>query len=129
MAYRYKTMKVNGKTKLVHRHLMEQKLGRRLATDEHVHHENEQRHDNSDANLELLSAAVHIAAHAERRRIYPREKPCAVCGHVFTPKPSKRKRALTCSTPCANTLRSITEKATKAIVRANVVGVEQEKAA
>lgn len=29
MAYRYLTVKVNGKTKLLHRHLMEIRLGRR----------------------------------------------------------------------------------------------------
>lgn len=38
MAYRYPTVKVNGKTKLKHRHVMEQHLGRPLLPTEQVHH-------------------------------------------------------------------------------------------
>lgn len=40
MAYRYRTVKINGRTKLLHRHLMELRLGRTLSEDEHVHRQN-----------------------------------------------------------------------------------------
>ncbi len=121
MAYRYKTVKRGGKTKLLHRHVAEQKLGRSLLPDEHVHHGNEQRWDNRPDNLEVLPAAEHQRLHADERLVHPREKACAVCTAVFTPHPTKRKRAKTCSKVCADKLRGITEKATKtaALVRAN----------
>lgn len=93
MAYRYKTTKVNGKTKLLHRHLMEQKLGRRLQRNEHVHHKNEKPHDNRMSNLVLMTPRAHQALHKTK---YPRVKSCQWCGKRFTPKPTKRKRAKTC---------------------------------
>lgn len=117
MAYRYRTIKVAGKTKLKHRHLVEQRLGRRLRADEEVHHRNEDPHDNADANLAVLPAAVHRALHADARLRYPRVKSCTVCGASFTPHPTKRKRQITCSAPCANVQRSRSERATKAAAR------------
>ena len=114
MAYRYKTVKRGGKTKLLHRHVAEQVLGRPIGADEHVHHANNQRWDNSPDNLKVLPAADHLALHAAERRLYPDEKACLNCGAIFKPKPTKRKRAKSCSTACANALRSSTEKATKA---------------
>lgn len=114
MVYRYKTIKREGKTKLLHRHIAEQQLGRPLRADEHVHHGNEDRWDNRPNNLEVLPAADHVQLHADERLVHPRTKACEVCGVVFTPHRTKRKRAKTCSTPCANKLRSITEKSTKA---------------
>lgn len=117
MVYRYKTIKRNGKTKLLHRHVAEQKLGRALRQDEHVHHENEERWDNSPSNLDVLPAEAHIKLHADERLKHPRMKNCAVCGAPFEPHPTKRKRAKTCSKQCADTLRGITERATKASVQ------------
>lgn len=121
MTYRYKTIKRDGKTKLLHRHVAEQKLGRPLRADEHVHHDNEERWDNRPDNLEVLPAVEHQRLHANERLVHPREKPCAFCGLVFTPHPTKRKRAKSCSKPCADALRSATERETKAraIVAAN----------
>ncbi len=114
MTYRYKTVKRGGKTKLLHRHIAEQKLGRPLLPDEHVHHGNEQRWDNRPDNLEVLPAAEHQQLHAEERLVHQREKACEVCSTVFTPHPTKRKRAKTCSKSCADKLRGITERETKA---------------
>lgn len=121
MAYRYKTVKRGGKTKLLHRHVAEQLLGRPLRADEHVHHENDRRWDNRPDNLQVLPAAEHLRLHADERLVYPREKVCEVCGAAFTPHRTKRKRAKTCSKPCADQLRSVTSKATKgrALVAAN----------
>lgn len=108
MAYRYKTVKIDGKTKLLHRHLMEQRLGRVLFSSEHVHHRNENEHDNRPENLEILSAQQHAELHKQK---HPRIKTCAVCGDHFEPHPTKRKRALTCSKACSYTLRWRTRRA------------------
>lgn len=54
MTYRYKTVKRNGKTVLLHRWLMEQHLGRPLHAGEHVHHRNGDAHDNRIENLEVV---------------------------------------------------------------------------
>jgi hypothetical protein len=131
VAYRYKTIKRGGKTKLLHRHIAEQKLGRPLGPDEHVHHDNEQRWDNRPDNLEVLPAVEHQRLHADQRLVYPREKACAVCGAAFTPAATKRKRKLTCSKPCADRLRSITTTTTKAraIVEANYAQADLRRAA
>lgn len=114
MTYRYKTVKRGGKTVLLHRHLVEQKLGRQLQPDEHVHHANENRQDNRPDNLDVLPAVEHQQLHADERLVHPRSKLCEICGGEFTPHKTKRKRAKTCSPACANALRSRTEKATKA---------------
>lgn len=108
MAYRYPTIKVNGKTKLKHRHLVEQREGRPLRRDEHVHHVNEDRFDTADDNLELKSAADHIRDHKQK---YDLTKACLVCGAVFTPHPTKRLRAKTCSKKCGYELRWTTMRA------------------
>lgn len=107
MAYRYKTIKVNGKTKLLHRHLMEQKLGRPLKRGEHVHHRNGDTHDNRFENLELLSAKDHQHHH---KQIHPELKECAICGKSYAPKPTKRKRSQTCSWKCGHALSWRTRK-------------------
>lgn len=135
MAYRYLTVKRNGKTVLLHRWMMEQHLGRALRQDEHVHHRNGDRRDNRIENFELKRGQQHIEDHAEERRIHPRTKRCEVCGVEYTPHRTKRKRSRTCGKGCANELRSRTERATKspplaaAIVSANVRTFERVEVA
>lgn len=110
MTYRYLTIKVAGKTKLKHRHVMELHIGRPLASNEHVHHKDENIRNNDISNLELMTAAKHQSMHKQK---HPLTSQCKVCGGKFTPAPTKRARAKTCSKPCANELRSRTERATK----------------
>lgn len=55
----YKTITVNGKQVREHRHLMEQHLGRKLESWEHVHHINGNSHDNRIENLAVLSNSEH----------------------------------------------------------------------
>ena len=50
---------------LVHRVLMEERLGRRLRREEHVHHKDGNRKNNEIENLEVL----HIAEHARLHRL------------------------------------------------------------
>jgi hypothetical protein len=102
MAYIYKTVKVSGRTKLLHRHLMEQRLGRPLLRTEQVHHKNEDKQDNKIENLEVKSPAEHQRQHKQK---HPYEKTCEVCGTHYVPHPTKRARSKTCSPECAQTLR------------------------
>lgn len=71
MAYRYKTVKIAGKTKLLHRHIMELHIGRALAVDEQVHHKNGNRYDNRIENLEVMSCKDHMHEHKQK---HPEEK-------------------------------------------------------
>lgn len=48
----------------MHRAVMENRIGRLLTTDEHVHHINENKKDNEDSNLELLTKSEHAKRHA-----------------------------------------------------------------
>lgn len=50
-----------------HRLVMEQKLGRRLKQDEHVHHRNENKLDNRPSNLEVINSSEHAVYHNKKR--------------------------------------------------------------
>jgi len=72
----------NGRRDFEHRFVMEDKLGRRLRTDEHVHHINHIRDDNRPENLEILGASEHGHHHKGYRRYETR--PCLICGTPVT---------------------------------------------
>ncbi len=51
-----------------HRVVAEALLGRPLRSDEHVHHIDENKHNNTQENLVVLPAHAHLALHAKLRR-------------------------------------------------------------
>ena len=61
----YKTVQVDGKQVRLHRFMMEQKIGRKLAFNEIVHHINGNKFDNRIENLELVSRSDHMKMHTE----------------------------------------------------------------
>lgn len=59
----YKAIRVNGKKKDEHRHIMEENLGRKLTRYEVVHHKNGNKRDNRIENLEIMSLSEHTRLH------------------------------------------------------------------
>jgi hypothetical protein len=67
----YLRMRVNGVRVLVHRHLMEVSLGRKLERWEHVHHINGYEQDNRIENLEVMDVWSHGAESSAKRGHWP----------------------------------------------------------
>lgn len=67
------------RTVLQHREVVEQSLGRRLASTEIVHHRNHDKTDNRLDNLEVLSNSDHASHHAQRPIEWADAK-CLGCG-------------------------------------------------
>ena len=84
----YKWIKVNGRCMYLHRHIMEQYLGRKLKSYEHVHHINGNSQDNSINNLELTNAHKHGVIHKPKPYAERIDILCEGCGKTF----SMRKR-------------------------------------
>lgn len=82
----------------IHRTLMEQHLGRKLAKDEHVHHINGNKQDNRLENLVVLNASEHHKLHPTKG--YGLTKDCAKCGESFKVQPSSISSRKYCSQYC-----------------------------
>ncbi|MDD5021769.1 MAG: HNH endonuclease [Endomicrobiaceae bacterium] len=63
----YKALKVSGKRIDEHRYIMENYLGRKLNSDEVVHHINGDKSDNSINNLCVMSKSEHASLHATNK--------------------------------------------------------------
>ena len=59
----YERITINGKQRAIHRHIMEQHLGRRLSPNELVHHKDGDRHNNILSNLQIMTRGGHMKAH------------------------------------------------------------------
>lgn len=80
----YKYVKLgNGKNQVEHRVIMEEYLGRKLSSDEIVHHINGEYRDNRPENFELVTRAEHIKVHLPQTPTYEFIK-CAYCGKQVT---------------------------------------------
>jgi hypothetical protein len=74
--YRLVRVQVDGKSKQVleHRHIMEQHLGRKLLSTEHVHHKDHDGLNNALDNLELVSARDHQRIHLMGTKKWPSDE-------------------------------------------------------
>lgn len=104
MPSRYRKLKINGRTVSEHRHVMEKKLGRPLTRDELVHHKNEDRFDNRDDNLEVMTHQQHSEHHNQK---HPKTRLCDICEREYAPHPTKRARSRTCSRGCFRELACV----------------------
>lgn len=71
--YRYHGAKVNGKTMMEHRFIMEKHLGRKLKRSESIHHINSKKYDNRLENLMVVTEKEHCKFHPNRGKKYEKE--------------------------------------------------------
>jgi predicted RNA-binding Zn-ribbon protein involved in translation (DUF1610 family) len=94
---------------LLHRVLMENKIGRMLLSNEVVHHKNGNKRDNRIQNLQLMTVAEHNLTHAQQNRKPMVTLSCPQCKGMFE-RPRKRthlsrrnQERTFCSRSCAGT--------------------------
>lgn len=80
----YVVIRIDGKKKLEHVHLMEKKIGRRLSRNEVVHHKNDDKTDNRLQNLELLTISAHMKLHHPKGIAFSRQARTVTCRFCMT---------------------------------------------
>ena len=89
---------------LMHRVVVENRLGRLLSKSEIVHHKDHDKKNNSIENLEVLTQSEHARLHRNEHPMKLHEFVCPECGKVFSKKyhPSEyRKYGVFCSRHCS----------------------------
>lgn len=76
----------------------EQKYGRKITRNEHVHHKDHNKQNNHPDNLEVLSPEEHNKKHVRKRT--GKYVKCVVCQNKFYRKPSQAEKAKCCSLRC-----------------------------
>ena len=69
MKSRYKAIRANGEKIDEHRHIMQEHLGRKLESNECVHHVNGDPRDNRIENLEIISRSEHAKLHVTSEQV------------------------------------------------------------
>lgn len=80
-SFGYRLITVNGRRIREHRYVMEQALGRRLASTEIVHHVDGNKLNNALENLELTTRDLHPKEHASFRS--DTHKECSLCHQIL----------------------------------------------
>jgi hypothetical protein len=74
-----------------HRYIAEQKLGRRLKSDEYVHHVDHNKHHNAPSNLRVIHQSDHNKIrHKTERNFYGRNNPSK---HITPARRAEMRRA------------------------------------
>jgi len=94
----YILLEVHGQRFFEHRYVMEQFLGRKLETNETLHHINHDRSDNRLENLEIVSRSEHSHLYNVVDRGGSVTKNCLKCGKEF--RSSKSNDRTYCSKEC-----------------------------
>ena len=100
----YKRISANGKECFEHRYIMEQYLGRKLTSNEEVHHLDGNKINNNISNLIVLSKSDHAKLHAYLDKVLDKLtgvfKICLICGDSFYVPHCRAERAKACSPAC-----------------------------
>ena len=84
----------DGRIMQEHRYVMEQHLGRQLESWEHVHHEDEDKHNNDLSNLKLKTKHTHPRDHQDPAAVMSLVCPTCGCDFERTERYVRSKKSL-----------------------------------